>query len=144
MTPLFRKLNLAKHREIVVLNSPASFESELSAIELDGVVVLRDTTLVRSIGFGIFFVTTLKAVAAASKLLTKADGDPVIWFACSDGGMRWHRLMASPPCRSKQSDEYPKGARSVILPVVVPVRGSVTGTACREDNPGWSDVDVSE
>lgn len=32
MTPLFKKLNLTDQRSIVVLNAPASFESELAAL----------------------------------------------------------------------------------------------------------------
>ena len=40
MSKLFNKLNLKDHREILVVNAPASFESELAA--LTGVTVLRD------------------------------------------------------------------------------------------------------
>ena len=32
MTPLFTKLNLGSHRDILVVNSPDGFESELTAL----------------------------------------------------------------------------------------------------------------
>ena len=40
MTPLFTKLNLGTHRDILVLDAPASFEPELAA--LVGVTIGRD------------------------------------------------------------------------------------------------------
>ena len=41
MSKLFDKLNLKDHREILVVNAPGSFESELAT--LTGVAVLRAT-----------------------------------------------------------------------------------------------------
>jgi hypothetical protein len=40
MATVFAKLNLKDHKQIVVLDSPSSFESELAALE--GVEVIRD------------------------------------------------------------------------------------------------------
>ncbi|MGI9456100.1 MAG: hypothetical protein ACR2NU_06025 [Aeoliella sp.] len=79
MTPLFKKLNLADHRKILVVDAPASFEPELQA--LDDVTIVRDLKHVSSVSFVIYFVTTLKAVSAAAKTLSKMTEDPVIWCA---------------------------------------------------------------
>lgn len=83
MTPLFKKLNFKDQEEILVLNAPESFESELQM--LDSVDVVREANQIKSISFAIYFVTTLKGVNAASKMLSKAPGDPVIWFAYPKG-----------------------------------------------------------
>lgn len=83
MTPLFKKLNFKDQEEILVLNAPESFESELQM--LDGVDVVREAKRIKSISFAIYFATTLKGVKAAAKTLSKAPGDPVIWFAYPKG-----------------------------------------------------------
>jgi hypothetical protein len=83
MSPLFKKLNLGETQEILVLNAPESFESELQLLE--DIEVFREAKQVKTISFAIYFVTTLKDVAAAAKTLSKAKGDPVIWFAYPKG-----------------------------------------------------------
>ena len=79
MTPLFKKLNLSDHQEIVLSEAPSSFEKELKGLE--DIKVRRAPKKVSSISFAIYFVQTLKSVEAAAKTLSKACGDPVIWFA---------------------------------------------------------------
>jgi hypothetical protein len=83
MTTLFKKLNLGTHREILVVDAPASFEPELA--ELDGITVLRDPKAVKSITFALVFVKTLAEVAAAAKLLPKATGDAIVWLSYPKG-----------------------------------------------------------
>lgn len=58
MTPLFKKLNFKDQEEILVLNAPESFESELQM--LDSVDVVSEAKQIKSISFAIYFVTTLK------------------------------------------------------------------------------------
>ena len=79
MTPLFKKLNLAEHRTILVSSAPKSFESEIEALE--GIIVQRNMKRVSSITFALYFVQTIKSISAAATTLSKAKGDPVIWFA---------------------------------------------------------------
>jgi len=87
MTPLFRKLNLADHKQIVVLNSPESFVKELDA--LSGVKVKRVATVTQPVSFGIAFVRTFAEVEmAASLLLPKAVGDATVWFAYPKGSSK--------------------------------------------------------
>lgn len=90
MTPLFTKLNLGGHRDIVVLNAPADFEPQLAALER--VAVHRDAAGAEPVGFALAFVTTLAGVqAAADALLPRAQGDAVVWFAYPKGTSRRHR-----------------------------------------------------
>ena len=81
MTPLFKKMNLKKDiREILVINAPDSFESELTP--LDDVTVVRDSQAVEQIDFGLAFVITQAELdAAVSQLTKKARGDALLWFA---------------------------------------------------------------
>ncbi|HEX3314843.1 MAG TPA: hypothetical protein VHR72_08140 [Gemmataceae bacterium] len=89
MTPLFKKLNLGSHRDILVVDAPASFEPELAA--LDGVAIARDPKQAKSIAFAVVFVMTLAEVAAAAKLLPKATGDAIVWFAYPKGTSKRYR-----------------------------------------------------
>jgi hypothetical protein len=90
MTPLFHKLNLGSHRDILVLNAPDSFEGELAA--LVGVAIRRDTSQTPTIPFALVFVRTLAEVeAAAAALFPKATEDAVIWFAYPKASSRRYR-----------------------------------------------------
>lgn len=84
MTPLFKKLNLKDQQSIVVLNAPASFETELRALE--GVAVRRRIDNGSTFDFGIAFATTQKQLDAASAALAAAaQGDAVVWIAYPKG-----------------------------------------------------------
>ena len=84
MTKLFDKLNLKDHREILVVNAPAPFESELAA--LAGVTVLRDPGSVKVVRFALAFATVRTEVDRLAKLLsTKAEGDALLWFVYPKG-----------------------------------------------------------
>jgi hypothetical protein len=84
MATVFAKLNLKDHKQIVVLDSPSSFESELAALR--GVEVLRDLKKAKQVTFSLAFVTTPEQVdALAPKLALKAEGDAIVWFAYPKG-----------------------------------------------------------
>jgi hypothetical protein len=89
MTPLFTKLNLGSHRDILVVDAPASFEPELAA--LDGVTIRRTAKGMKSIAFAHVFVKTLAEVDAAAKLLPKAVGDAIVWLAYPKGTSKRYR-----------------------------------------------------
>jgi hypothetical protein len=89
MTSLFTKLNLGSHRDILIVNSPDSFESELSA--LAGVTIRRDPKQLTAIPFALVFVKTFAEIEAAAKWLPKAVGDAVIWFAYPKGSSKRYR-----------------------------------------------------
>jgi hypothetical protein len=80
MNNIFQKLNLKNQTQIVVLNSPDSFEPELSA--------LRDVAIVRSlqgrsdIEFSLAFLTKQEELFSLAKAIAvRARGDAIIWFA---------------------------------------------------------------
>jgi hypothetical protein len=79
-SPLFKKLNLGAHQEIVVFNAPDSFEPQLG--QLKGVKITRDPGKPKGVKFGIAFAVTQAQLDRFSKVLASASaGDAVIWFA---------------------------------------------------------------
>ena len=85
----FAKLNLKDQADIVVLNAPASFESELKSLK--GVSVRRDAKG-GDIGFSLAFVMTQKEVdTLAPQVAKKAKGDAVVWFAYPKGSSKKYK-----------------------------------------------------
>jgi hypothetical protein len=90
LTPLFKKLNLGEHREIVVLDAPDSFESELK--QLKGVKITRDPSKPKSVNFALAFATTQAQLDRSSKTLAAAaEGDAVLWFVYPKGTSKRYR-----------------------------------------------------
>ena len=84
MADVWSKLNLKDHDEIVLVNAPASFESEVKA--LDGVTVKRKPADVKEITFFLAFVTKQKEVDDLAKVVArKSVPDAVVWFAYPKG-----------------------------------------------------------
>jgi hypothetical protein len=84
MATVFAKLNLRDHKQIVVLDSPSSFESELTALE--GVEIIRDLKKAKQVTFSLAFVTTPEQVdALVSAIARKVEGDAIVWFAYPKG-----------------------------------------------------------
>ena len=84
---VFGKLNLKEQQEIVVLDAPQSFETELG--RLRGVVVHRQPPKAPGVTFALAFVKRQAEVDAAAKALTKtAAGDVVLWFAYPKGSSK--------------------------------------------------------
>ncbi len=81
---LLDKLNFKDQPEILVVNSPPSFEPHLS--RLTGVVVHHNVDAVSEVSFALAFVTRQQEVdAIASALAAKARGDAILWFAYPKG-----------------------------------------------------------
>jgi len=84
MTSIFSKLNLKDQKEILVLNTPESFNSELAA--LAGVTITRNARETKNISFALVFVTKQKEVVATAKAIgNKMEGDAILWFAYPKG-----------------------------------------------------------
>ena len=84
MATAFEKLNLKQHREILVVGTPSSFESEL--VSLVGVTVLRDLKKAKAVRFALAFTTKQAEVDSLAALLSsKAEGDALVWFAYPKG-----------------------------------------------------------
>jgi hypothetical protein len=86
----FEKLNLKEQKQILVLNSPASFEPELKALR--GVKVQRDIRGVDQIDFSLVFVTKQNEVDTLGRAIAKkAPGDAVVWFAYPKGSSKKYK-----------------------------------------------------
>lgn len=80
MASVFSKLNLKDQKEVVVLNSPASFEEELGTLR--DVSVVRAPEKIRTIHFALVFATTQAELDRWSKfLVAMGAGDVVLWIA---------------------------------------------------------------
>lgn len=90
MSAIFKKLNLKDQTEIVVLNAPASFEPELTA--LAEVNVQRKVQGVKALNFALAFVTKQAEVdALAAALAKRAQGDALLWFAYPKGSSKQYK-----------------------------------------------------
>lgn len=90
MASVFQKLNLKDQKEILVVNAPQSFESELAG--LHGVAVRRSVKDVKQIGFSLAFVIKQSEVDALGKnIAQKAEGDAVVWFAYPKGSSKKYK-----------------------------------------------------
>lgn len=81
MSAVFKKMNLKDQDEVVVLNAPESFDSELAALP-EEVAVRRDLEAVERVDFALAFVTKQEEVdRLARAVAAKAQGDALVWFA---------------------------------------------------------------
>ena len=86
----FDKLNLKDHKQILVLNAPASFEPELRTLR--GVAIQRDLKGAAKIEFSLAFVTKQKEVDTLGKAIgRKTPGDAVVWFAYPKGSSKKYK-----------------------------------------------------
>lgn len=79
MTPLFKNLNFKNQKEILILNSPQSFNDEIEQIKLYCNVVFKlDDS---SIEFVIIFVTQINQIEDSINLISSyLVEDPIIWY----------------------------------------------------------------
>lgn len=80
MSTLFKKLGAENLDEIVVLNEPEGFCSELN--KLQNVVIRESVIRTSEIDFALIFVTDPKQIAnRIDTVYPKLVGDAVLWFA---------------------------------------------------------------
>jgi len=80
MTPLLKKLNFKNQEKTLILNAPASFESEMADMAKLSEVA-QASEKVSEIDFAMVFVHTQEAIDKAIALIfPKLRGDAVIWF----------------------------------------------------------------
>jgi hypothetical protein len=90
MSSVFEKLNLKQQREILIVNAPSSFESEVAALK--GVTVLRDPRKAKAVHFALAFATKQAEVDALSlALAAKAEGDALLCFAYPKGTSKQYK-----------------------------------------------------
>ena len=87
MPAVFDKLNLKDQPQVVVLDAPESFESELKTLR--GREVHRKVPGNRPIAFAIAFVKKQVEVDRAAKaLVPRLEGDTIVWFAYPKGSSK--------------------------------------------------------
>lgn len=85
MTPLFKKLNFKDQKAIVAINSPASFATELQAMQ-EFSKIITDLVEVDTVDFAICFLNTLKEIEwVATDLFPKLNGDALLWICYPKG-----------------------------------------------------------
>ncbi len=90
MATLFDKLQLKGHENILVLNAPQSFESELSRLPV--LHVHRGIEGLAEIQFALAFVTKQAEVdALVPKIAARAKGDAAVWFAYPKGSSKKYK-----------------------------------------------------
>ena len=86
----FDKLNLKEQKQILVLNSPESFETELKSLR--GIAIQRDLKNAGEVEFALAFVTKQQQVDTLGKAIAKkAQGDAVVWFAYPKGSSKKYK-----------------------------------------------------
>ena len=84
MATIFEKLNLKDHQQIVVLNVPQSFATELARLPVK--TIHHSIASVPKIEFFLAFVTRKNEVdALAPQIAERAKGDAIVWFAYPKG-----------------------------------------------------------
>ena len=87
MPTVFDNLNLKDQPDLVVLNAPGSFESELKTIE--GREIRRTLAGRRPVSFALAFVTRKADIDQAMKaLVPRLEGDVILWFAYPKGSSK--------------------------------------------------------
>jgi len=85
MTPTFKKLNYKDKHEILVLNSPLSFEDELISMT-DSAIIVKSESEISEIEFVLIFVTKKHEIdEIISRIYPKLKGDAVLWFCYPKG-----------------------------------------------------------
>ena len=84
MDAVFKKLNYKVQKDIVVINSPASFEQSIRSLPM--VQVHRQLELVPEVSFFMCFVQKQEEIDRIVPLLfPKLKGDAVLWFCYPKG-----------------------------------------------------------
>jgi hypothetical protein len=91
---LFTKLNLKDQAQVIVLNAPQSFESELD--RLKGIDVRRELSDASPVSFVLAFVTQKSEIDSLSRKSAKlAQGDAVVWLAYPKGTSKRYKSEIS-------------------------------------------------
>jgi len=80
ITPIFKKLNFKTQPNILVLNCPESFESELEQMASE-TQIFKSLEAIHTLQFVIVFVNTLHEIESSIAVIyPKLEGDAVLWY----------------------------------------------------------------
>lgn len=92
MTPLFQKLNFKKHKEILILNHPTSFQTEVDAMSKICAIKSR-IDKIQTFDFILVFVTTKSEIETVAPLIhQKLIEDGIVWFAYPKGSSKKYKV----------------------------------------------------
>ncbi|WP_186954457.1 hypothetical protein [Undibacterium umbellatum] len=87
MSPIFTKMNLKEQKRLLIVNAPASFQPVIDELAAEAdVEIFQDIKKCKRCDFALAFVSKqdeLDKISAA--LLTKIEGDALLWFAYPKG-----------------------------------------------------------
>jgi len=87
MATIFDKLQLKDQQDILILNAPLSFESELA--RLPAITLHRHVESVPQIRYALAFVTKQSEVdTLVPHIAARAKGDAIVWFAYPKGSSK--------------------------------------------------------
>lgn len=90
-TPLFKKLNFKNHSNILVLNAPESFETELEQIKNETIIV-QDLMKITHIDFAIIFVSKQVEIEKSIKaIFSKLEADAILWYCYPKGSSKKYK-----------------------------------------------------
>ncbi len=90
MATIFQKLNWKDQLEIVVLNAPESFETEIARLSVKA--VHRSLSAVKETAFLLAFVVRKSEVdSLAAQIAKRAKGDAIVWFAYPKGSSKKYK-----------------------------------------------------
>lgn len=84
MDEIFKKLNYKDQSQVVILNSPSSFENHIQ--NLGKILVARHLGAVEKTAFFMAFVKSqIEIDTIAKEMIPKLDADAIIWFCYPKG-----------------------------------------------------------
>ena len=90
MSSVFGKLNLKDQQQILIVDAPDSFESELASLK--GVEIVRELKKAKQVTFSLAFVTTQERVNVLAPAIARmTEGDAVVWFAYPKGSSKKYK-----------------------------------------------------
>lgn len=91
MDAIFKKLNFKDQPEILIINSPVSFQPNLDAMK-DLTKIRTEASKAGKVHFFLAFVTKQHEVdMLATQIADKTEGDALVWFAYPKGSSKKYK-----------------------------------------------------
>lgn len=91
MTPLFKKLNFKNQNPVIILNAPASFDTEMQAMQPFTQMQTYFTAGEKATFVLAFALTQAEVDAIAVEIREKTSGDAVAWIAYPKGSSKRYK-----------------------------------------------------
>ena len=91
MTPLFKKLNFKDHSPVIILNAPASFDTEMQAMQPFAQMQTHFSPGEKGVFVLAFALTQAEVDAIAVQMKEKTSGDAIVWIAYPKGSSKRYK-----------------------------------------------------